>query len=58
MDFCLLLVKPSPPDDEIIMIHPQLANAAHQTGEREREGTFNIFFLKNKMGHISKFARR
>ena len=37
MDFCLLLVKPSPPDDEIIMIHPQLANAAHQTGERERE---------------------
>lgn len=49
MDFCLLLVKPSPPDDEIIMIHPQLANAAHQTGERERERGHLIFsFWKTK----------
>jgi len=34
------------------MIHPQLANAAHQTGEREREidrererGTLSVLFL-------------
>ena len=37
------------------MIHPQLANAAHQSGEREREkeGTVNIFLSEKQKWVIS-----